>query len=107
MHFGNDFSDVRAMAANHHELLNGKGYPKGIGEDKLDVMTRILTIMDIYDSLIADDRPYKKAKPNDIAFKILDEEADFGKIDKDLLAIAKEIWFKKEEKENGDENKKN
>ncbi len=107
MHFGKDFSDVRAMAANHHELLNGKGYPKGIGEDKLDVMTRILTIMDIYDSLIADDRPYKKAKPNDIAFKILDEEADFGKIDKDLLAIAKEIWFKKEEKENDEGNKKN
>ncbi len=107
MHFGNDFADVRAMAANHHELLNGKGYPKGIGEDKLDVMTRILTIMDIYDSLIADDRPYKKAKPIDIAFKILDEEADFGKIDKDLLAIAKEIWFKKEEKENDGTEKKN
>ena len=63
-------------------------------------MTRILTIMDIYDSLIADDRPYKKAKPKDIAFKILDEEAELGKIDKDLLEIAKEIWFsEKEEKE--------
>ena len=93
MHFGKEFRDVREMAANHHELLNAKGYPKGIGAEKLDTMTRILTIMDIYDSLIADDRPYKKAKPNDIAFKILDEEADFGKIDKELLSIAKEIWF--------------
>jgi len=93
MHFGSNYSDVRAMAANHHELLNAKGYPNGIGAEKLDIMTRILTIMDIYDSLIADDRPYKKAKPNDIAFKILDEEAEFGKIDKELLAIAKEIWF--------------
>ncbi|MGN0675525.1 MAG: CHASE2 domain-containing protein [Oscillospiraceae bacterium] len=93
MHFGKDYCDVRAMAANHHELLNAKGYPNGIGADKLDVMTRILTIMDIYDSLIADDRPYKKAKPIKIAFNILDEEAEFGKIDKDLLAIAKEIWL--------------
>lgn len=93
MHFGEDFSDVRAMASNHHELLNSKGYPKGIGEENLDVMTRILTIMDIYDSLIADDRPYKKAKPNDIAFKILDDEAKAGKIDSELLKIAKEIWL--------------
>ena len=94
MYFGNDYKDVRRIAANHHELLNGKGYPKGLGEEELDVMTRILTIMDIYDSLIADDRPYKKPKPVKVAFDILDEEAEAGKIDKELLAIAKEIWLK-------------
>lgn len=93
MQFGERFKDVRRMAADHHELLNGKGYPKGIGGEKLDTMTRILTIMDIYDALIADDRPYKKPKPNDIAFKILDEEAEFGKIDKELLEYAKELYL--------------
>ncbi len=96
MHFGKDYKDVRAMASNHHELLNAKGYPNGIGADKLDVMTRILTIMDIYDSLIADDRPYKKPKPVKVAFNILDEEAEMGKIDADLLSVAKEIWLKEE-----------
>ena len=96
MHFGKDYKDVRAMASNHHELLNAKGYPNGIGADKLDVMTRILTIMDIYDSLIADDRPYKKPKPVKVAFNILDEEAEMGKIDAELLSIAKEIWLKEE-----------
>ncbi|MBS7397696.1 MAG: CHASE2 domain-containing protein, partial [Ruminiclostridium sp.] len=93
MQFGKDFSDVRAIAANHHELLNAKGYPNGIGADSLDPLTRILTIMDIYDSLIADDRPYKKAKPVKVAFDILDEEASAGKIDKELLEIAKDIWL--------------
>ena len=96
MQFGEKFKDVRKMASNHHELLNGKGYPNGIDGEKLDTMTRILTIMDIYDALIADDRPYKKPKPNDIAFKILDEEAEFGKIDKELLVFAKEIWLNNE-----------
>lgn len=96
MHFGKDYKDVRAMASNHHELLNAKGYPNGIGADKLDVMTRILTIMDIYDSLIADDRPYKKPKPVKVAFNILDEEAEMGKIDAELLSVAKEIWLKEE-----------
>ena len=101
MHFGADFSDVRTIAANHHELLNAKGYPNGIGAESLDVMTRILTVTDIFDSLVADDRPYKKAKPIDIAFKILDEEEQAGKIDKDILAIAKEMWLpeKKDETE--------
>ena len=96
IHFGEHFDKVRAMASDHHELLNGKGYPKGIGEKDLDVMTRILTIMDIYDSLIADDRPYKKAKPIKVAFDILDEEAEAGKIDKDLLVYAKELYLKEE-----------
>lgn len=100
VYFGEDFGRVREIASNHHELLNGKGYPKGIGDDELDVMTRILTIMDIYDSLIADDRPYKKAKPVKVAFDILDEEAEFGKVDKELLEIAKEIWLKPEEGDN-------
>ncbi len=94
--FGEHFRKVRAMAANHHELLNGKGYPKGIEDKELDTMTRILTIMDIYDSLIADDRPYKKAKPIKVAFDILDEEAEAGKIDKDLLVFAKELYLKEE-----------
>lgn len=96
MYFGSEYKDVRAIAANHHELLNQKGYPKGIGADQLDVMTRILTIMDIYDSLIADDRPYKKPKSVKVAFEILEEEAQAGKIDTELLSIAKEIWLTKE-----------
>ena len=97
--FGKHFDKVRAMASDHHELLNGKGYPRGVGEQELDVMTRILTIMDIYDSLIADDRPYKKAKPIKVAFDILDEEAEAGKIDKDLLVYAKELYLKEEKAE--------
>ena len=94
--FGEHFKNVRAMAANHHELLNGKGYPKGIREEEIDTMTRILTIMDIYDSLIADDRPYKKPKSIKVAFEILDEEAEYGKVDKQLLAYAKELYLKEE-----------
>ena len=98
MKFGERFKDVRAMASNHHELINGKGYPNGIRNDEIDIMTRILTIMDIYDSLIADDRPYKKPKSVKVAFEILDEESDAGKIDKELLQIAKELYLNEKEK---------
>lgn len=94
--FGDQFKNVRSMASNHHELLNGKGYPKGLDEKELDTMTRILTIMDIYDSLIADDRPYKKPKSVKDAFHILDMEAQAGKIDKKLLEFARELYLKDE-----------
>ncbi|MCQ2521053.1 MAG: CHASE2 domain-containing protein [Lachnospiraceae bacterium] len=91
--FCSEFDRVRAMASNHHEVLNGKGYPKGLKAEELDTLTRILTIMDIYDALVADDRPYKKAKPIPVAFDILDEEAQFGKVDAELLAIAKQLYL--------------
>ncbi len=94
MIFGDMYKDVRRMAADHHELLNGKGYPRQLKAEDLDVMTRILTIMDIYDSLIADDRPYKKPKPVDVAFKILDEEAEAGKVDASLLEYAKDLYLR-------------
>jgi len=93
MQFGEDFANVRMMAANHHELLNSQGYPNKIGGEQIDMLTRILTIVDIFDSLVADDRPYKKAKPLKEAFNILDQEAMKGKIDFELLRIAKEIWL--------------
>ncbi|MCR5119687.1 MAG: CHASE2 domain-containing protein [Lachnospiraceae bacterium] len=98
MVFGDEYRDVRAMAANHHELLNGKGYPKKLDKKDLDVMTRILTVMDIYDSLIADDRPYKKPKSVEAAFEIMDEEAEAGKIDKEMLKYAKELYLTGQEK---------
>ena len=92
VHFNEEFNRVRQIASNHHELLNGKGYPSGLAADELDAMTRILTIMDIFDSLIADDRPYKKPKSVKAAFEILDEEAEAGKVDKELLDIARELY---------------
>lgn len=95
--FGDYFSRVRRMASEHHELLNGKGYPKGISGEEIDTMTRILTIMDIYDSLIADDRPYKKPKSVKDAFEILDDEAKAGKIDGQLLEFAKELYLTNEQ----------
>ena len=45
---------------------------------------------------------FKKAKPVKVAFEILDEEAQAGKIDNDLLEIAKDIWLKEETENKGE-----
>lgn len=44
----------------HHERLNGNGYPQGIKGNKIDLSGRIIAVADVYDALTTD-RPYKKA----------------------------------------------
>lgn len=44
----------------HHEKLNGNGYPLQVKKEKIAVYARILAIADIYDALVTE-RPYKKA----------------------------------------------
>ncbi|WP_457573619.1 response regulator [Desulfolithobacter sp.] len=41
----------RHIIRHHHERLDGKGYPDGIGENDLDILTRIITIADSYDAM--------------------------------------------------------
>lgn len=44
----------------HHEKINGHGYPLGATSDKICPYARILSVADIYDALVTE-RPYKKA----------------------------------------------
>ncbi|MFH7319635.1 response regulator [Desulfurivibrio sp. D14AmB] len=40
-----------AIVRHHHERLDGKGYPDGIGGDELDILTKIITAADSYDAM--------------------------------------------------------
>lgn len=44
----------------HHEKINGRGYPLGLTADEISPYAKILTVADIYDALITE-RPYKSA----------------------------------------------
>ncbi len=80
--FRGDYKPVPKWAAGHHGLLDGSGYPDHLSGDMIPWETRLLTIIDIYDALTAEDRPYK---PPDKAFAILRDMADAGKIDSGIL----------------------
>lgn len=71
IHFSDEFSHVREWAASHHELLNGSGYPKKLAGEEIPTEVRIITILDIFDALVADDRPYKPGMPIEKALSIL------------------------------------
>lgn len=56
-----DFSPAVAMGVlQHHEKINGGGYPMGVDESKISPYAKILSVADIYDALITE-RPYKQA----------------------------------------------
>ncbi|GAA0209960.1 HD-GYP domain-containing protein [Kangiella japonica] len=53
---------VCTTAYNHHERLNGKGYPRKANEEVLSLYDRIIAIIDSYDAMISD-RCYRKGMP--------------------------------------------
>ena len=67
--------------------MDGSGYPRGIAGQEIPIQSRMMTIADIYDALVAFDRPYKKSLSADSAIDILLMEANEGKLDSDLLRI--------------------
>lgn len=84
--FSPELSHVREWASGHHEFLNGSGYPKHLTDEAIPLEIRILTILDIFDALTADDRPYKPGIPVERALSILTDMADKeGKLDVGLV----------------------
>ena len=83
--FRGDYKPVPKWAAGHHELLDGSGYPEHLSGAKIPWETRLITIIDVYDALTAEDRPYKPPMPPEKAFAILRDMAAGGKIDTDIL----------------------
>jgi HD-GYP domain-containing protein (c-di-GMP phosphodiesterase class II) len=85
---------IPEIAYGHHEKLDGSGYPRGLAGEQIPIQARMMTISDIFDALTAQDRPYKKAVSMNTALDILHEEANQGKLDKDLLEVfvARKIY---------------
>lgn len=77
------FAGIASIARDHHEKLDGKGYPHGIGANELNIETRIVTVADIFDALSAD-RPYRAAMSTQKALSIMKEDVGTG-IDRDCF----------------------
>jgi len=92
--FTPELNHVPLFAAAHHEMLNGTGYPRGLKAENIPLQARILSTVDVFDALVASDRPYKRAMPVEKALAILLEEAGNGRLDKDVvkLFIAEKVW---------------
>jgi HD-GYP domain-containing protein (c-di-GMP phosphodiesterase class II) len=64
---------IHELVHSHHERLDGKGYPRSLGESELSLDTRILTVCDVYDALVSP-RVYRDAWTHEAAMALLHEE---------------------------------
>lgn len=72
----------------HHERLDGSGYPKGLKGDEICRNARIVMIADVVDA-ITSGRPYKPIQEMDEAMKIL--RSDEGKYSKEFVSVLGKI----------------
>ena len=85
--FPKALAHVPALAATHHERLDGTGYPRRLSAEQLSVEDRVLAIADIFEALTAADRPYKEAKKLSESVRIMLFMARDQHLDARLLAL--------------------
>ncbi len=87
------FEEIADWAANHHEKLNGKGYPYGFDKSRLDFNSRLLACVDIYQAL-TEDRPYRKAFSHNKAVGMMRSMAYENMIDASIVEdISENLSF--------------
>jgi len=61
---------IRGMVRNHHEMVDGTGYPDGLKGEKIPLGARIIAVADCFDTMVSE-RAYKPGRTIDEAFKEL------------------------------------
>ena len=77
------FAPIADLAANHHERLDGTGYPRGLAGADLGLPMRVLAVADVYEALTAD-RPYRGPLPVEQALGIVAREVP-DRLDRDAV----------------------
>ena len=84
------FREILPMVAQHHERLDGSGYPEGLIGENISLHARILAVADSYDAIISE-RPYRKGLPKQQAIEILDSKAG-TKFDPVVIGVLRQLF---------------
>ena len=68
---------VLPLIRSHHEKMDGSGYPDALKGEAIPLLVRILSVVDVYDTLRSD-RAYRGAFGHEDAVDILRKEAERG-----------------------------
>ena len=61
-----DYADVSEVVRHHHERVDGHGYPDGLEQDNIPLLSRIIAVADAYNAMTSD-RPYREGMPSRVA----------------------------------------
>jgi HD-GYP domain-containing protein (c-di-GMP phosphodiesterase class II) len=86
---------VPDIASNHHERLDGRGYPRRLPAIQLTTADRVMALADIFEALTAADRPYKAPKTLSESLKIMARMARDQHIDPELFHyfLHHKLWL--------------
>ena len=60
------YREIATIVRHHHERVDGGGYPDGIADDEIPLLSRITSVADAYNAMTSD-RPYRDAMPSRVA----------------------------------------
>src|ERR1700739_1060867 len=84
------FRHVLPIIRQHHEKLDGSGYPDGLKGEEITLTAQIIQTVDIYDALTTD-RPYRKALSPKEAFSIIYSEVKKGWWNGELVNLLERV----------------
>ena len=76
---------VAHIAYQHHERVDGKGYPRNLTADKILEFAKVVTVADTFDALVSD-RPYRKGMVPHEAYEVMMTLAD-SYLDREILHL--------------------
>lgn len=76
---------VPQIAGNHHERVDGQGYPRKLKGEEMTTQEKVMAVADIFEALTASDRPYKKPKTVSESLNIMVNMSRNGHIDPVLM----------------------
>ena len=77
------YAEIKLCALQHHEKNDGSGYPRGI--TRIAPVAEIVGLIDCYEALTNDDRPYRSAMDPLKGLTIIKEDVVAGKFSKDVF----------------------
>jgi HD-GYP domain-containing protein (c-di-GMP phosphodiesterase class II) len=75
--------EIAQGALEHHEKLDGSGYPRGIKH--ISFTGQLLGIIDCYEALTNEERPYRRAKSPLDTLKLIKQDVEAGKFDRKIF----------------------
>jgi putative nucleotidyltransferase with HDIG domain len=78
------FAPLLPIIQDHHERLDGRGYPLGKTDAQIDPLGRILAVADVFDALVSE-RPYRAGVPEADVLRMLRKDAGTA-LDADVVA---------------------
>jgi HD-GYP domain-containing protein (c-di-GMP phosphodiesterase class II) len=82
----NSFENITAWSSNHHERIDGQGYPYHVKGSDLPAGSRIMAVADVF-TAITEDRPYRSGMDHVTAKKVICNMVSQRALDSDIVDV--------------------